>query len=54
MVEMDMFSNKNLPSIVDNEGKIDSDSIMRPIQTEFLCFSLFTAEIGSFDNGIKR
>ena len=48
-----MFSNKNLPSIVDNEGKIDSDSIMRPIQTEFLCFSLFTAEIGSFDNGIN-
>ena len=48
-----MFSNKNLPSIVDNEGKIDSDSIMRPIQTEFLSFSTFTAETESFDNGIN-
>ena len=49
-----MFSNKNLQSIGENEGKIDSDSIMRPIQTEFLYFSTFTAETESFDNRIKR
>ena len=49
-----MFSNKNLPSIVDNEGKIDSDSIMRPIQTEFLSFSTFTAETESFDKWNKQ
>ena len=52
MTEMDMSLNRNRPNSVENEGEIDLDSIMRPIQIDFLTFKLPLPKIKSFDNRI--
>ena len=44
MTEMDMSHNRNRPNSVENEGEIDLDSIMRPIQIDFLNFQTSTAK----------